>query len=76
MTREDFERVLQALQRRTPFQSFSVDFVSGERISVDHQEAFVLRAGTAAFINSEGVPTVFDHESVSEIIGNTAETSA
>ena len=76
MTRENFERVLQAFQRRTPFRRFTVQFVSGQRISVDHPEALVLRSGEAVYISSEGVPTLFDHESVSDVVGETSETSA
>ena len=76
MTRENFERVLQAFQRRTPFRPFTVEFVSGEQVAVDHPEALVLRAGVAVYINAKGVPTLFDHESVSEVIGRAAEQSA
>jgi hypothetical protein len=76
MTRENFDRVLQAFQRRTPFRPFTVEFVSGERVSVDHPEALVLRGGVAAYISPEGVPTLLDHEGVSEVVGATSETSA
>ena len=76
MTRENFERVLQAFQRRTPFRPFTVEFVSGERVSVDHPEALVLRGGVAVYISPEGVPTLFDHEGVSEVVAATSETSA
>ena len=76
MTREDFERVLKACHQRTPFRTFSVEFVSGERIAVDHPEALILRGGVAVYLSSDGVPTLFDHESVSEVVGETTEASA
>jgi len=75
MTPENFDRVLQAFQRRAPFRAFTVEFVSGERIAVDHPEALVLRGGVAVYVSSNGVPTLFDHESVSEVVGQTRETS-
>ncbi len=69
MTHEDFERVLQASQRRAPFRPFLVEFVNGEHIAVDHPEALVLRGGVAVYVSSDGIPTLFDHESVSEVVG-------
>jgi len=64
-----FERSLRAFQRRRPFQSFTVALVNGDRFQVDHPEALVIRAGTAVFIAADGVPTLFDHESVSQFVG-------
>jgi hypothetical protein len=60
---------LRAFQRRTPFKPFYVALVNGDRFQVDHPEALVVRAGMAVFISSEGVPTLFDHESVSQFVG-------
>ena len=76
MTTQNFDRSLQAYQRRKPFRSFRVRFVSGDHIDVDHPEALVMRSGVAVFINSAGVPTLFDHESVSEVVGDTKRRSA
>jgi hypothetical protein len=64
-----FERSLRAFQRRTPFRIFTVGLVNGDRFQVDHPEALVLRGGVAVFIAADGTPTLFDHESVSEMIG-------
>ncbi len=69
MTTEHFDKTLQACQKRHPFRSYMVRFVSGEHIDVDHPEALVIRAGVAVYLNSKGVPTLFDHESVSEVVG-------
>ncbi len=69
MDRESFERTLRAFQRRTPFLPFTVALVNGDRFQVDHPEALVLRGGVAVFITAGGVPTLFDHESVSQMIG-------
>jgi hypothetical protein len=70
MKSETFEHALQACQRRRPFHSFTVELVSGDRFSVDHPEALIARGGVAVFINAKGVPTIFDHDGVSQIIGN------
>jgi hypothetical protein len=64
-----FERSLRAFQRRTPFRSFTVALVNGDRFQVDHPEALVLRDGVAVFIAAGGVPTLFDHRSVSQMVG-------
>jgi hypothetical protein len=76
MTAEHFDNTLQAYQRRRPFRSFSVHFVSGEHLDVDHPEAMVIRGGVGVYINSAGVPTLFDLESVSEVVGETERRTA
>ena len=70
MDAEHFQRSLRAVQRRTPFRPFTVELVSGNRFQVDHPEALVLRDGVAVFVAAGGVPTLFDHESVSQIIAD------
>lgn len=69
MVAENFDRTLRALARRTPFQPFTVELMSGGRIEVDHPEALVVRGGLAVYISPEGVPTLFDHHGVSRLIG-------
>lgn len=76
MTAKNFERTLKAYQKRTPFRSFRVRLVSGEHIDVDHPEALVTRAGVAVYFASDGTPTLFDHDGVSEVIGKTDRRSA
>lgn len=64
-----FERSLRAFQRRTPFRPFTVALVNGDRFQVDHPEALVVRDGVAVFVAAGGVPTLFDHDSVSQLVG-------
>lgn len=71
MIAETFDRSLRALARRTPFQPFAVELMSGGRIEVDHPEALVFRGGVAVTISSDGVPTLFDHHGVVRLIGET-----
>ena len=68
MTDVNFERTLRAFWRRKPFRSFTVALMNGDRVNVDHPEALVLRSGVAVFVSSDGTPTIFDHDSVSEFI--------
>ena len=70
MSPKNFENSLQAFQRQVPFRSFTVELVSGDRLRIDHPEALVIRAGVAVFIDAKGVPTLFDHDGVSQLIGN------
>lgn len=76
MTAEHFDKTLQAYQRRRPFRSFLVRFISGESVDVDHPEALVIRGGVGVYVSAAGVPTLFDHESVSEVIGETERRTA
>jgi hypothetical protein len=77
MEAKAFEQSLRAMARRKPFQSFTVELVSGDRIQIDHPEALIVRAGVAVFVSASGEPTLFDHESVSQLTGATdAATSA
>jgi hypothetical protein len=71
MRPKNFERTLRALVRRSPFRPFTVELVSGARNKVDHPESLVFRGGLALFISSQGVPTLFDHENVPQLIGRT-----
>jgi hypothetical protein len=75
MTAEDFERGLNGLADRTPFQVFTVELHGGRRFEVDHPRAMVVRDGVAVFIAPGGVPIWFDHDSVNQIIAAPASTS-
>ena len=76
MTTENFDLTLRAFQRRKPFQPFTVELVSGDRFQVDHPEALVFRDGVGIFVARGGVPTIFDHEGVSQFIGEPLQQSA
>jgi len=66
MDTESFERTLRAFLRRAPFHPFTVALVNGDRFQVDRPEALVLRGGGAVFVTADGVPALFDRESVGQ----------
>lgn len=70
MTAEHFDDLLVALRGRAPFQPFTVELVGGDKFEVDHRDALVVRDGVAVYLRSGGIPVWFDHESVSQIVGD------
>lgn len=66
----NFDRSLIAFKRRTPFRPFTVVLVNGDRFEVDFPDALVVRDGVAMFIGAGGVPVIFDHEGVSQFVGD------
>lgn len=76
MTAENFDRILQALRQRQPFQMFTVELHGGRRFEVDHPGALVVRDGVAVFIAPGGVPVWFDHESINQVIGASSDALA
>lgn len=70
-----FDQTLQALKDRIPFRPFTVALVNGDRFEVDYRDAVVVRDGVAVYIGVGGVPVLFDHEGVSQFLGDLAEHS-
>ena len=70
MDRETFAETIKAFKHRTPFQPFTVATVSGSRYDVDFPDALAVREGLAIFVGPGRVPVFFDHEDVSEVIGD------
>lgn len=70
MDRDTFTEAIRAFKHRAPFRPFTVATVSGNRLEVDHPDALAVRDGVALFAGPGGIPVIFDHESVSEIIGD------
>ena len=70
MTAENFDQTLTAFKSRNPFRPFTVALVNGDRFEVDHRDAFLVRDGVAVYIGPGGIPVIFDHEGVSQFIGD------
>jgi hypothetical protein len=74
MTADNFDTVLRTLSERQPFQVFTVELHGGKRFEVDGPHAMVVREGVAVFLAPSGVPVLFDHDSVNQIIAAPAST--
>jgi len=70
MQADNFESLMQTFKRRRPFRSFTVAFVDGDRLEVDHPEALMIRDAVAIYFAPGGIPALFDHEGVSQVIGD------
>ena len=68
MTAENFDKALNSLAEKKPFTVFTVELHGGQRFEVDHPRALVVREGVAVFLAPGGVPILFDHDSVNQII--------
>lgn len=71
MDRNTFAEKLQALKQRTPFRPFTVEFVNGDRVTVDRADAVALRHGFGMFLAAGGVPWVLDPEGVERFTDTT-----
>ena len=70
MDRDTFDSTIRTFKHRTPFRPFTVSLVKGERLEVDHPDALAVRDGVALFVGVGGIPAVFDHEGVAQVIGD------
>lgn len=76
MDRESFDQTILAFKHRKPFKPFTVSMTNGDRLEVDHPDALAIREGQALFIGPGSVPSIFDHEGVTRVIGDLVEQSA
>lgn len=79
MDRESFTHTIRAFRNRTPFRPFTLALVNGDRYELDRPEILALGDGIAVLVAPGNVPVFFDHEGVSQVIGDLsgrgAETS-
>ncbi|HTU16569.1 MAG TPA: hypothetical protein VMG10_00785 [Gemmataceae bacterium] len=68
-----FVETLKTLKHRNPFRPFTIVLVNGDRYEVDHPDAFVARDGMAFYIAPGNIPVIFDHEGVSQVVGDLME---
>ncbi len=70
MDRATFTETIRAFRNRTPFKPFTVALVNGDRYEVDRPEVLALGDGAAVLLAPGNVPVFFDHEGVSQVIGD------
>lgn len=71
MTKDNFERVLTAFLARKPFKPFSIEFVNGWRMEVNHPEALELKPTLVVCKSTSGVKSVFEFEAVVRFVDST-----
>ena len=71
MNRDTFTETITAFRQRTPFRPFTVITLAGSRYEVDRPEVLAIRdGGVALYVAPGNVPVIFDHEGVSEVVGD------
>jgi hypothetical protein len=70
MDRETFTAAIEAFQSRRPFRPFTVALVDGDRYEVDRPNVLALGDGAAVLLAPGNVPVFFDHEGVSQVVGD------
>ncbi len=76
MTADHFQETITTLMERVPFEMFTIELNTGEKVQIDHAGAISARAGRAVFIAPGGKLHIFDHESVNQVLFNSANTDA
>jgi hypothetical protein len=68
VTNNDLEKALRAMLKRRPFQSFSIEFVSGTTVLVSHPES-VVRIGSFFLHRApDAARRIFDGASVCQLL--------
>lgn len=75
MDRDTFDNTIRTFKHRSPFRPFTLAMVTGDRLEIDHPDAVVVRDGVGLFVGPGGVPVVFDHEGVRQVVGDLAGRS-
>ena len=75
MTANVLDRALRSFTRRRPFRSFSVEFVSGDRLLVTHPEVVLRSKELFIFRGTGGAHRLFVAESVCQLIEQTDSSS-
>jgi hypothetical protein len=75
MTVELFQKTLEAYMSHQPFRAFTIELNTGRRYEIDHPRAAAFQEGAALIFAPGGVPVIFDHESVNQIINSPAHSA-
>jgi hypothetical protein len=75
MDQSTFDATIRTFKHRTPFLPFTVALVNGDRLEVDHPDAVAYRDGVAMYVAAGGIPVIFDHEGVCQVVGDLASRS-
>ena len=70
MNAERLESAIHILRSRQPFHPFTLVLNNGSRLEGDHPQAIMYRGGTGVHLGPGGVPTLFEADGVTEVIGD------
>jgi len=73
MDQSTFDATFRTFKNRKPFLPFTVAMVNGHRLEVDHPDAVAYRDGVAMYVAAGGIPVIFDHEGVCQVVGDLVE---
>lgn len=68
MTKAGFARALRSFASRTPFQTYWIEFLSGDRLRITHPEAAQIRGNLILHVAPNGCQRLFDSESVCQLL--------
>ena len=70
MSAEKLAAVIELYMGRQPFHPFTLVLNNGSRLEVDHPRGLMYRNGTGVHGGPLGVPTLFEADGVTEVIGD------
>ena len=76
MNADHFHESILTFMEHVPFQMFTVELNTGEKVQIDHPGAISTRGGRAVFIGPAGKLHIFDHESVNQVLYDSANADA
>lgn len=74
MDRDRLDNTIEAFKRQMPFHPFTIVMTNGNRFEADHHNAVICRNGHGVFMSPGAIPIFFDHDTVSEIVGDLANS--
>ena len=70
MSADILEAAIETYMDRRPFHPFTLVLNNGTRLEVDHPRGLMYRNGTGVHGGPLGVPTLFEADGVTEVIGD------
>ena len=70
MSNDSLQGYIDLYMERRPFHPFTLVLNNGSRLEVDHPRGLMYRAGHVAHFGPGGVPTLFEADGVTEVVGD------
>jgi hypothetical protein len=75
MTRENYQKAVDAFKQRVPFQPFAIEMEDGRRFVVEDPQVLHCYAGAGTFLHPNGDFDFVDSEDVKQLVELTAAPS-